>query len=63
MKFCEMIVRDPRRKRLVFGSDWVKGQGQGREKVKNEFLQYLGQFLSDWDETSTKVRGIYYSIL
>ena len=29
VKFVGMIGHDPRNNRLVFGSDWVKGQGQG----------------------------------
>ena len=29
LKFGGMIVHDPRNNRIVFGSDWVKGQGQG----------------------------------
>ena len=47
MKFGGMIGRDPRTNRLDFGTDRVKGQGQGHEKVKNDFWPYLGQFLSD----------------
>ena len=33
MKLGGMIGHDPRNNRLVFGRDWVKGQGH--EKVKN----------------------------
>ena len=29
LKFGEIIGHDPKNNRLVFGSDWVKGQGQG----------------------------------
>ena len=47
MKFGGMIGHDLRTNRLDFGTDRVKGQGQGREKVKNDFWPYLGQFLSD----------------
>lgn len=32
-----MIVDDKRNNQLV-GSDWVKGQGQGYQKVKNVYL-------------------------
>ena len=51
MKFGGMIGHDPRNNRLVFGSDRVKGQGQGHEKVKNVYLRYFGQILSDLHKT------------
>ena len=35
MKFSGMICHHPRDNLLDFGSDQVKGQGQGHEKVKN----------------------------
>ena len=38
MKFSGMICHYPRTNQLDFGSDQVKGQGQGYEKVKNVFL-------------------------
>ena len=47
MKFGGMFGHDLSTNRLDFGSDRVKGQGQGHEKVKNDFWPYLGQFLSD----------------
>ncbi|TNN59559.1 Immunoglobulin superfamily member 21 [Liparis tanakae] len=36
MKLGGMIGHDPRNNQLVFGSDWVKGQGQGHEKKKKK---------------------------
>ena len=47
MKLGGMIGNDPRTNRSVFGSNWVKGQGQGHQKVKNVFLREFGQLLSD----------------
>ena len=46
LKFGGMIGHDPKNYRLVFGSDWVKGQGQGHKKVKNEFghIEVEGHF-------------------
>ena len=63
MKFGGMVGHDPKNYRLVFGSDWVKGQGQGHKKVKNEFLQYLDQFVSDLHETSAIMCRIRFSII
>ena len=37
MKFSDMIWHHLRTSRLDFGSDQVKGQGQGHKKVKNIF--------------------------
>ena len=53
MKFCGMIGHNPRTNRLDFGSDRVKGQGH--EKVKNDFSQYIGQILYERDETNAKM--------
>ena len=38
MKFSGMIGYHPRTNQLDFGSDEVKGQGQGHKKVKNLFF-------------------------
>ena len=37
IKFGGLMGHDLRTNRLDFGSDRVKGQGQGHEKVKNDF--------------------------
>lgn len=37
MKFGGLMGYDLRTNRLGFGSDRVKGQGQGHENVKNDF--------------------------
>ena len=58
MKIGGLIGNDLRTNRLGFGRDRVKGQGQGREKVKNNFWRYLRQFLSDRHETNAKMCGI-----
>ena len=63
MKFGGMISHGPRKKRLVFGSDRVKGQGQGHKKVKNVFLRFLGQKLTDLHETNARMCRIQYPIL
>ena len=52
MKFGGMIGHDPRNNRLVFGSDRVKGQGQGHEKVKNVYLRYSKSHEIWWDDWS-----------
>ena len=57
-----MIGHDLRNNRLDFGSDWVKGQGQGHKKVKNVFLRYLSYFLSDLHETNVKISRIQFPI-
>ena len=43
MRFSGMICHHPRTNRLDFGSDQVKSQGPGHEKVKNVFVptEYL----------------------
>merc|ERR1712002_914338 len=63
LKFGGMICHDPRNNQLVFWSDWVKGQGPGHYKVKNFFLRYLGQFVSDLHETSAKMCRIQFPII
>ena len=63
MKFGGMIGHDLRTNRLDFGTDRVKGQGQGHEKVKNDFWPYLGQFWFDWHETRAKMCRIVCPII
>ena len=55
MKFGGMIGHDLRINRLDFGSDRVKGQGQGHKKVKKkDFRPYLRQYLADRNETNAQ---------
>ena len=44
MKFSGMICHHPRTNRLDFGSDQVKGQGQGHKKVKNYWTELHEMF-------------------
>ena len=39
LKFSGMICHHPRTSRLDFGSDQVKGQGQGHEGLKNYWTE------------------------
>ena len=47
MKFSGMICHHPRTNRLDFGSDQIKGQGQGHEKVKNYWAELHEIFRDD----------------
>ena len=54
MRFSGTICHHPRTSQLDFGSDQVKGQGPGHEKVKNIFLSY---------ETNAKMFTFQFPIL
>ena len=63
MKFSGMICHHSKANRLNFGSDQVKGQGPGHEKVKKVFLSQRAQFLSDSYETNAKMFTFQFPIL
>jgi len=47
MKCCGCVWHHEMTNRLDFGSDRIKGQGQGHKKVKIVFLRLKCQFCSD----------------
>ena len=58
MTFSGMICHHPRTNILDFGSDQVRGQGQGHEKVKN-YLAKLHEIFRD-DLSSSKDQSIRF---
>ena len=58
MKFSGMICHHPRTNRLDFGSDQVKGQGQGHKKVMNYWTE-LHEIFRD-DLSSSKDQSIRF---
>ena len=58
MKFSGMICHHPRTNRLDFGSDQVKGQGQGHKKVKYYWTE-LHEIFRD-DLSSSKNQSIRF---
>ena len=58
MKFSGMICHQPRTNRLGFGSDQIKGQGQGHEKVENYWTE-LHEIFRD-DLSSSKDQSIRF---
>ena len=56
MKFSGMIFHHPRTNHLDFGSDQVKGQGQGHEKVKYDWTE-LHEIFRD-DLSSPRTNGL-----
>ena len=60
MKFSWMICHHPRTNRLDFGSDQVKGQGQGHEVLKNYWRDDLSskdQSIRFWELSGQRSRS------
>ena len=68
MKFSGMICQHPRTNRLDFGSDQVKGQGQGHEGFKNYWTElheifrddlssYKDQSIRFWERSGQRSRS------
>ena len=62
MRFSWMICHHPRTNRLDFWSDQVKGQGEGRKKVKNVFC-HNELFSFDLYEINAKMFTFQFPIL
>ena len=54
MKISGMICHHPGTNRLDFGSDQVKGQGQGHNKVKNHCTELDEIFMDDLSSSKDK---------
>ena len=64
MRFSRMICHHLRTNWLDFGSNQVKGQGPGHEKVKNVFFfSQHAQFSSDLYETNAKMFIFQFPVL